>query len=270
MLVIEKGQVIERLGYDNAPLSIIETDKSGWWEDLSDWSTTFYRNLNPFVRADGSMIAGTSELANEFTTAYRQINPFVNEQGGGEFFGIQSINDVGIARNFMNYTKQQGWVQSWELMESPFFRVAVPLAISTGISILSAGILIHFAPSLGVLGNLAELQVQGIGRGATVAELFGGFVGSTYGKTLGSIPVNNYILKSKELETNDRIKEYARAEEELKEIERLTDEANRINIETARKKIERERQSIQMVQTAGIVAGVSGTALIIMSLLGGN
>lgn len=243
-----------------------ETEFSDFLSDL----TKFWRDVNFLIRDDGSFITSTGELGKEFTKTYRTINPFVSETGGGEFFGYTSISSVPIIGNVIKYTEKQNWVKSWELMESPFWRFAAPIAIAYGISILTAGIITMISPSIGLLGNIATAKISeagilgtGIGSKMTISQLVSNFVGSTYGNYIGKIPVNEYIKKVSQLEANKQIDEYNQAIKELKELENVVDTKNKLEIEKARKEIERKKQQIEneknitTILTAGsIVSGI--------------
>lgn len=243
---------------------INENGTSFLGEALDNFFTSVYRGANPFIDDEGN-------FHKDLTAFYRDWNPFITstgELGVESILGIKSIHDIPIISGIMDAGVDIGWVQSWELMESPFFRTAVPLAIATGISFLSAGILTELAPSL------ACMAVNVGGQATTVGTLFGSFVGATVGTEIAQIPVQTYIQKVQEMEAKNQISEFEKQKNELLELEKLVDEKNRLQIEEARKQVERaeaEAKAKQSGAVKGTVLAVAGSVLgiALMNTMGG-
>lgn len=216
----------------SSSLIINEKDTALFGEAVDTFLTNFWRGVNPFINENG-------EFHSDLTQFYRDLNPFVTmsgEIGIESIVGIKSIRDIPGVKGVMDYMQYDlGWVQSWELMESPFWRAAIPLVTATGLTILTAGIFSAMCPT--IMGiSLATMEVAGTSM--TVAQVVAGFVGATVGTYIGQIPVKEYIKKVQELDFEKQKIELEKAESELNELEKLSSEANALEIKKAKTEIQ--------------------------------
>ena len=225
------------------------------------------------VENDTSLLG--EDIDRWFTTTYRQLNPFIDENGEWEFFGYKAIDQVPIIKDIMGYMSKQKWIQSWELMESPFWQKAIPIVIATGLTFLSAGIITAICPTFYVpmVGNINLATYTIGGTNISIAQAVGGILTNTVFYDLTQAPLNEYYKRVAKLNYENRIAELNKAKKELEELSKLVDEKNKLQIQKEKQKVENELNKLKNFNNISNILSVltgTGLAIVLMNVFGGN